>query len=229
MKQLFRYAFGRAGDRERPARHRRPAREVPRFRLPLPRVDRRPGHLGISSSREARVRLMATRNELSRRTFLRGVGLSGAAIRVGLPAFEALFNASGTAYAAGAGAGRAADRDPVRALVQRQRDHREVLDPARGRRRLRDDPLPPAAGPVPPGHPRAQRRRQPGGPPARAGERAPQLDERPGLGRDVLGPRGRRPLHRPGDRPADRQSRAASARCRSASARSRSARASSAT
>src|SRR5579883_1926115 len=47
---------------------------------------------------------MATRNELSRRTFLRGVGLSGAAIRVGLPAFEALFNASGTAYAAEAGA-----------------------------------------------------------------------------------------------------------------------------
>ena len=31
------------------------------------------------------------------------MGLSGAAIRVGLPAFEALFNASGTAYAAGAG------------------------------------------------------------------------------------------------------------------------------
>jgi Protein of unknown function (DUF1552) len=46
---------------------------------------------------------MPTRNELSRRTFLRGVGLSGAAIRIGLPAFEALFNASGTAYAAGAG------------------------------------------------------------------------------------------------------------------------------
>src|SRR3954464_1655207 len=47
---------------------------------------------------------MATRKEWSRRAFLRGVGLSGAAIRVGLPAFEALFNASGTAYAAGGGA-----------------------------------------------------------------------------------------------------------------------------
>src|SRR6516165_9060136 len=47
---------------------------------------------------------MATRNGWSRRTFLRGVGLSGAAIRVGLPAFEALFNDGGTAYAAGAGA-----------------------------------------------------------------------------------------------------------------------------
>src|SRR5688572_6652114 len=44
---------------------------------------------------------MAARNELSRRRFLRGIGLSGAAIRVGLPAFEAMFNASGTAYAAG--------------------------------------------------------------------------------------------------------------------------------
>src|SRR6478609_1938872 len=43
---------------------------------------------------------MARPSELSRRTFLRGVGLSGAAIRVGLPAFEAMFNPSGTAYAA---------------------------------------------------------------------------------------------------------------------------------
>ena len=31
------------------------------------------------------------------------MGLSGAAIRIGLPAFEALFNASGTAYAAEGG------------------------------------------------------------------------------------------------------------------------------
>jgi uncharacterized protein DUF1552 len=38
---------------------------------------------------------------LSRRTFLRGVGLGGAAIRVGLPALEAMFNPNGTAYAAG--------------------------------------------------------------------------------------------------------------------------------
>src|SRR6188474_1674894 len=46
---------------------------------------------------------MATRNELSRRGFLRGVGLSGAAIKIGLPAFDALFNSGGTAYAAAAG------------------------------------------------------------------------------------------------------------------------------
>src|SRR5436190_3005183 len=43
---------------------------------------------------------MAMRNQLSRRTFLRGVGLSGAAISIGLPAFESQFNTSGTAYAA---------------------------------------------------------------------------------------------------------------------------------
>ena len=43
---------------------------------------------------------MALRHELTRRRFLRGVGLSGAAIQIGLPAFEALFNSGGTAYAA---------------------------------------------------------------------------------------------------------------------------------
>jgi hypothetical protein len=37
---------------------------------------------------------------LSRRTFLRGVGLGGTTIRVGLPALAAMFNSSGTAYAA---------------------------------------------------------------------------------------------------------------------------------
>jgi hypothetical protein len=43
---------------------------------------------------------MACRQKLSRRTFLKGVGLSGATICVGLPAFEATFNGNGTAYAA---------------------------------------------------------------------------------------------------------------------------------
>ncbi len=37
---------------------------------------------------------------LSRRTFLRGVGLSGAAVRVGLPGLAAMFNSNGTALAA---------------------------------------------------------------------------------------------------------------------------------
>ncbi len=46
---------------------------------------------------------MTAGNELNRRTFLRGIGLSGAAIHIGLPAFEAAFNSSGTAYANSAG------------------------------------------------------------------------------------------------------------------------------
>ena len=40
--------------------------------------------------------------KLSRRTFLRGVSLTGAAVRVGLPPLAAMFNANGTAYAADA-------------------------------------------------------------------------------------------------------------------------------
>lgn len=43
---------------------------------------------------------MALREKLSRRKFLRGIGLSGATISIGLPSFEALFNSNGTAYAA---------------------------------------------------------------------------------------------------------------------------------
>ena len=50
---------------------------------------------------------MAANQALSRRTFLRGVGLSGAMIRIGIPALEAMFNANGTAYAA---AGRNGER-----------------------------------------------------------------------------------------------------------------------
>jgi hypothetical protein len=37
---------------------------------------------------------------LSRRTFLQGAGLAGGAIRIGLPPLAAMFNSSGTAYAA---------------------------------------------------------------------------------------------------------------------------------
>jgi hypothetical protein len=40
------------------------------------------------------------KTNLPRRTFLKGVGLGGATIHVGLPALAAMFNASGTAYAA---------------------------------------------------------------------------------------------------------------------------------
>ena len=41
---------------------------------------------------------------VSRRSFLRGVGLGGMAVRIGLPPLAAMFNASGTAYAAATGA-----------------------------------------------------------------------------------------------------------------------------
>jgi hypothetical protein len=47
---------------------------------------------------------MPSPHRLSRRSFLRGAGLSGATICVGLPAFEVLFNTSGTAFAAVDGA-----------------------------------------------------------------------------------------------------------------------------
>ena len=46
---------------------------------------------------------MPSRFALSRRTFLRGVSLSGAIVRIGLPALDAMFNPNGTAYAAPAG------------------------------------------------------------------------------------------------------------------------------
>jgi hypothetical protein len=38
---------------------------------------------------------------VSRRSFLRGVGIGGAVVRVGLPPLAAMFNSTGTAYAAG--------------------------------------------------------------------------------------------------------------------------------
>ena len=48
--------------------------------------------------------MLTTSQELSRRGFLKGIGLSGASICVGLPAFESSFTSSGTAYAAETGA-----------------------------------------------------------------------------------------------------------------------------
>jgi len=43
---------------------------------------------------------MASKTVLSRRAFLKGVGISGAMVSVGLPPLEGMFNTSGTAYAA---------------------------------------------------------------------------------------------------------------------------------
>ena len=47
---------------------------------------------------------MSHSQKLTRRSFLRGMGLSGAAITVGLPPLEQMFNSNGTAYAAESGA-----------------------------------------------------------------------------------------------------------------------------
>ena len=43
---------------------------------------------------------MGSNTILSRRRLLQGLGVAGAAVRVGLPALECMFNPSGTAYAA---------------------------------------------------------------------------------------------------------------------------------
>ncbi len=51
--------------------------------------------------------MISSRKDLSRRTFLRGVGVAGASVSIGLPALEALFNSNGTAYAATAEAAAA--------------------------------------------------------------------------------------------------------------------------
>ena len=48
---------------------------------------------------------MAAKTILSRRTLLKGLGASGAMVCVGLPPLEAMFNSSGTAYAATNGTG----------------------------------------------------------------------------------------------------------------------------
>src|SRR2546425_7550104 len=46
------------------------------------------------------------RGNISRRTFLKGIGLTGAVVGVGLPPLEAMFNVNGMAYAAETTTGR---------------------------------------------------------------------------------------------------------------------------
>ncbi|MBK9168738.1 MAG: DUF1552 domain-containing protein [Bryobacterales bacterium] len=57
---------------------------------------------------------MSWKESLGRRTFLKGIGAAGLGARVGLPAFDALFNSHGTAYAA---AGKVAERAPESRFV----------------------------------------------------------------------------------------------------------------
>ena len=49
---------------------------------------------------------MGLKTNIPRRSFLKGLGLTGAVVRVGLPGLEAMFNSNGTAYAALPAAGR---------------------------------------------------------------------------------------------------------------------------
>src|SRR5260370_36125769 len=46
---------------------------------------------------------------ISRRTFLRGIGVAGSLVRVGLPPLAAMFNSNGTAYAGTKNAAKALD------------------------------------------------------------------------------------------------------------------------
>src|SRR5437762_4842900 len=60
---------------------------------------------------------MARKVRLSRRMFLRGVSLCGGAIRLGLPPLEAMFNSTGTSYAAETGSGTAKTPIPSRFVL----------------------------------------------------------------------------------------------------------------
>jgi hypothetical protein len=60
---------------------------------------------------------MRLKRPISRRTFLRGVTLTGAAVRVGLPPLAAMFNSHGTAYAADAAARGVEPAVPSRFLL----------------------------------------------------------------------------------------------------------------
>jgi hypothetical protein len=53
--------------------------------------------------------IIAKRSRVSRRRFLKGTTLAGAAIRIGLPPLVTMFNSSGTAYAAETATGKAAE------------------------------------------------------------------------------------------------------------------------
>jgi len=57
---------------------------------------------------------MAWKEALGRRRFLRGIGMGGALLRIGLPPLEALLNPHGTAYAAPAGSKESAKPIPSR-------------------------------------------------------------------------------------------------------------------
>ena len=122
---------------------------------------------------------------------------------MGLPPLVAMFNSTGSAYAAertvGGQRDGSADREPLRAVVQRQRHPGALLDSRGDRRELSHDPLPGSAGALPQRHPHHHRSRQLRRRPARPGQRPPQLDERPDDLHAVHRARRGRAFDRPGD------------------------------
>ena len=86
--------------------------------------------------------IITKRVRLNRRTLLKGLTAAGANIVVGLPPLVSMFNSPGHGVCRRSRDLREADREPVRALVQRQRHPGAILDSLRGRRRLPDDALP---------------------------------------------------------------------------------------
>ena len=57
---------------------------------------------------------MASENSIARRGFLRGIGLAGGLVRIGLPPLHIMLNSWGTAYAAPAGSKASAQPIPSR-------------------------------------------------------------------------------------------------------------------
>ena len=148
--------------------------------------------------------LITNRVRLSRRSLLKGLTAAGARIVVGLPPLVSMFNSHGHRLCGRAGdRRREADREPLRALVQRQRHPGAVLDSVRRGRRLSHDAVPLAAGAVPQRRSRAERRGQCGR--GRNGQRPHQLHERPDDRHALHRTRPERTVHRPGDRGEDRR------------------------
>ena len=168
--------------------------------------------------------VITKRNRVSRRRFLRGLTAVGFGNHGG-PAAAGCDVQLHRYRLCGSGCDPGADREPVRVVVQRQRNPRALLDSGGNRTRFPPDAVPRAAGAVPERHSRDQRPRQFGGGLARSGQRPSQFDERPDdlhARSPAAAPAGLRSTRRSPRRSAANR---ASARCRSASRRNRSAKA----
>ena len=180
VKQLFRYAMGRAettADRETIERSFERFRDSQfRFReLIISIVTSKPflGHWRLS---------MPSNTTLSRRRLLQGLGVAGAAVRVGLPALECMFNPSGTAYAA---ANRLASKE-IESRFVLWFNGNGIIErfwiPRGDRPRLPHHALPHADRSLSQRRSRHHGARQSGRAAAGAGQRPPPLDERANVG-----------------------------------------------